>query len=346
MFSQSLKEAALNFIAEAPPAIQGQEGSKALFAVARRLVWDLNIPIDEAVSLILSHYNQRCIPIWSEQDIQRKCEDAAKPHPSRRPRGYLLDKLGDVDLSMKSIQPQTIAAPLPLKPAKGRRPESNYLYLSEDDALMVCRQETQWPGLSVQRNMFRFEGDYFKLDSWNRHEAENILYFYNDENHENYHVIQRIKKRNGEKKFFPFHWNPNELRYEPGYGILPRIPFFASSVKNAQLVFLVEGEKCAVELCRYLRERDALTPDVAVTCIPGGSRGWKSELVKWFVGKDVYIFPDNDAAGYDFVRRTREILDMAAKSIYCANWPDGTPKKWDIDDQIRKIQDWRQSHGK
>lgn len=59
-----------------PPSIQGQDGSRALWSVALKLVRKLELPIDTARDLILRHFNPLCVPPWSEQEVDHKLEDA------------------------------------------------------------------------------------------------------------------------------------------------------------------------------------------------------------------------------------------------------------------------------
>lgn len=59
-----------------PPAISGQGGSEALWAVALRGVRTYELPLEDCASIIGEVYNPRCSPEWSEAEIWHKLEDA------------------------------------------------------------------------------------------------------------------------------------------------------------------------------------------------------------------------------------------------------------------------------
>jgi hypothetical protein len=65
---------ARTYIAKMPGAISGAAGHDATFAVACKLV-GFGLSPDEAWLLLLE-YNQRCVPPWSEGELQHKLDDA------------------------------------------------------------------------------------------------------------------------------------------------------------------------------------------------------------------------------------------------------------------------------
>ena len=67
---------AVRYLQCAPAAIDGQQGSSALFRVCIYLVRTLELPLDTAHSLVEEFYNDRCEPAWSSQEIQHKLLDA------------------------------------------------------------------------------------------------------------------------------------------------------------------------------------------------------------------------------------------------------------------------------
>lgn len=70
-------EQARSYIAKMPPAIAGEHGHDALFSVANRIVVDFNIPAkSEAARRLITEYNDRCEPVWSADDLQRKLDEA------------------------------------------------------------------------------------------------------------------------------------------------------------------------------------------------------------------------------------------------------------------------------
>lgn len=73
-----------------PESIQGQDGSGSLWSVALRLVRKLELPLDVARELVLEHFNARCVPPWSAEEIEHKLEDAR--YRSDVPCGILTEK--------------------------------------------------------------------------------------------------------------------------------------------------------------------------------------------------------------------------------------------------------------
>lgn len=68
---------ARKYVEKMPPAISGQGGHDATFAVARKLVQDCELSDSEAWS-VLCEFNQRCVPPWSEKELQHKLKSAQK----------------------------------------------------------------------------------------------------------------------------------------------------------------------------------------------------------------------------------------------------------------------------
>lgn len=75
--STSVVNRARNYLATVPPAISGQGGSKATFRAACVLVKNFALSIDDALPL-LSEWNARCEPPWTESELLHKLNDAAK----------------------------------------------------------------------------------------------------------------------------------------------------------------------------------------------------------------------------------------------------------------------------
>lgn len=77
------------YIARMPQAISGAGGHDSLWDVALACVRGFRLSESEALALILSDYNPRCDPPWSEKEILHKVRDA-EAH-AQVPYGYLLD---------------------------------------------------------------------------------------------------------------------------------------------------------------------------------------------------------------------------------------------------------------
>src|ERR1035438_3065434 len=81
-------ERARRYIARCPVAISGQRGHDATFHVAA-VLWN-GFGLSEADTLtLLSEYNQRCVPPWSEAELVHKARSAAKARHDQA-RGHLL----------------------------------------------------------------------------------------------------------------------------------------------------------------------------------------------------------------------------------------------------------------
>lgn len=66
------------YLAKMEPAIQGANGSKALFRAACKLVGHFNLDPQDALQLLTAEYNPRCTPPWSERELEHKVADAMR----------------------------------------------------------------------------------------------------------------------------------------------------------------------------------------------------------------------------------------------------------------------------
>jgi hypothetical protein len=91
----SLVSRASAYVAAMPPAISGNHGSDATFAVAVALMHGFALPRAQAWPVMLE-FNARCEPPWSKKDLEHKLDGAAKVTRHSKPRGYLLGERGPV----------------------------------------------------------------------------------------------------------------------------------------------------------------------------------------------------------------------------------------------------------
>jgi len=85
----------LAYLDARPPAIQGQGGDSATFATACSLVHGFGIKPTEA-AILISDWNSRCVPPWSNAELQHKFNQADKSEDGRgRARGYLFARESD-----------------------------------------------------------------------------------------------------------------------------------------------------------------------------------------------------------------------------------------------------------
>ena len=80
-------ERASAFLQCVDPAVAGQQGDLQTFRVCCRLVRGFDLSDDEAVR-VLSEWNARCEPPWSERELRQKIANARKY--GREPQGGLL----------------------------------------------------------------------------------------------------------------------------------------------------------------------------------------------------------------------------------------------------------------
>ena len=111
-----------------------------------------------------------------------------------------------------------------------------------------------------------------------------------------------------------------------GLGGAAPVPFNLPAILKAQLVAVTEGEKDALNLSRL---------GMPATCNNGGAGHFKPELAKWFAGKHVAIFPDNDEPGRKHAVAVARILSAVAPSVRIVEIPE-LPLKGDVSDFIQR----------
>ena len=84
-------ERARGYVAKMPPAISGQGGHDATFAVAKAVIHDFALSEAEGWRILLE-YNERCSPPWSEQELRHKMESARNLTRAKRDRGALANR--------------------------------------------------------------------------------------------------------------------------------------------------------------------------------------------------------------------------------------------------------------
>jgi putative DNA primase/helicase len=100
--SDSVLEHAGKYVDAMPPAIAGENGSKATFAAACSLVLGFDLSPDAAFPILAERFNPRCAPPWSDAELRHKLDDANK---KPGPRGKLLEKSGEAKRERKRKEP-------------------------------------------------------------------------------------------------------------------------------------------------------------------------------------------------------------------------------------------------
>jgi putative DNA primase/helicase len=85
----TVEERAIAYLAELPPAISRQGGHDRTMYAARVVVWGFDLGPERGFHILWTHYNPRCQPEWSEEELRHKCAEADTV-PFDKPRGWLL----------------------------------------------------------------------------------------------------------------------------------------------------------------------------------------------------------------------------------------------------------------
>jgi hypothetical protein len=108
---------ARKYLCKLPPAVSGQGGHNATFHAACVLVLGFELGQSDALAL-LSEWNSKCSPPWSERDLEHKVHDAAK-RPGKR--GYLRN-VKPANWSKIEVPHYTQAAPAAAPQTPGAKP--------------------------------------------------------------------------------------------------------------------------------------------------------------------------------------------------------------------------------
>ena len=100
------------------------------------------------------------------------------------------------------------------------------------------------------------------------------------------------------------------------------MPYNLPAVLGEKLISIVEGEKD----CNRLTELGFVA-----TCNPGGAGKWPKSFAKWFAGKLIAIFPDNDDAGLEHAEMVARSLAGQVSALKIVSLP-GLPSKGDVSD--------------
>jgi len=190
-------------------------------------------------------------------------------------------------------------------------------------------RNAMFPHARLSSNFIDYEELYIGYDT--KHDSICILNRINDKAKTTFTIKHREK----------FEWNKEEKKFEDfrksGKWIgnfdatthLFPLDYYQEKSKEDETVFIVEGEKDALNLLSY---------DINVLTLGGAGTEWTNykEVVK---DKIVYIWFDNDNAGYKgAIKRYNELKDVA-KEIYIVLFyhiNSSLPKNYDISDFIKE----------
>lgn len=80
---------AINEVSKMPPAIQGDNGSRATIRAAIACIRGYCLPPQDALQVLMQYYNPRCKPRWAQWEMAHKVE-SAEENVSVVPWGYLM----------------------------------------------------------------------------------------------------------------------------------------------------------------------------------------------------------------------------------------------------------------
>ena len=324
-----LQERAIRYLSKMEPSVSGQNGHGKLFAAAVALVQGFGMEPEQAAELLLEYFNPRCSPAWNYNEILHKTESALKDFDGRKERGYLLSGTSFIDNT-----------PLPpiktfTKPETPKRITRFYREDRGDGSCWLMHKETVFPNGRTVWEEFIWNGFRYEVKGGaTGNVVENWVHLYDDGNGEPYQLVHRLKFADGRKMTPLHHYSQSEGRYIAGAGGLPKIPYNALKVKEAQFIRICEGEKNADSVSAYLQEEGLLDVDNAVTTF-GGAKVFNADMADWFIGKDVLIYSDNDDTGRLSAKGISDGLKDKARSVQIIDdWADWFPQKGDITDWI------------
>ncbi len=348
MKTYDLQARAKKYLGKMEPSIAGQRGHDKLFAAAVALVQGFGMEPDLAAELLITDFNPRCVPEWSHAEILHKAQSALKDYDGRKERGWLISGASSSEASIYSTRTtKTVESKKEQFSKTSEKSKPETWFYRQDVAngyFWRMTKEVVYPdGRTFETYYiwtgFRYENPkpYKPKNDVGRCVIEDWLHIYDDGDGMPYQLVHRLKFSNGQKITPVYSWSPKEKRYVAGAGNLPRIPYNAVQLKEAQFVRIVEGEKAADALSRYLYGKGLLTVDHVVTTF-GGAKCFNADMACWFVDKDILIYPDNDAAGMDAANRISNGLSGVARSIKIICWSDGFTYKGDIVDWLNSME--------
>jgi hypothetical protein len=147
---------------------------------------------------------------------------------------------------------------------------------------------------------------------------DRITYEYRDDFDEISFQVVRYGK--GHKNYLMRRPNPHGEGWIENADGCPELIYHLADVRQADIVFVTEGERDVTTIFGMRLWDDADAP-IAATCNPGGANNWKPEHAAFLKGKVVFICGDNDPPGRIYVDRVRKSLAEIAKEVVDVTLP-------------------------
>ncbi|MDP9113883.1 MAG: AAA family ATPase [Acidobacteriota bacterium] len=170
----------------------------------------------------------------------------------------------------------------------------------------------------AKQEVFRIVGK--PLPNWQERDIEATFDYTDETGKLLYQVVRKTGKRFSQRR--PVEGQEN--RWIWGLGSASPVPFRLPALLKAELAAIAEGEKDVLNLTRV---------GWTATCNNGGAGNFKPNLVPYFAGKHVAIFPDNDEPGRKHAEGVAKLLHPVAASVRIVEIPD-LPLKGDVSDYL------------
>ena len=109
-FDSSIVDRAIRYIEATPGAVSGSGGHSQTFVLTCTLIHGFCLGGAVVYSLLETHYNPKCEPPWSSNELQHKVESAIATPPNK-PSGWMLDSSDQRKQSSRVIDRKKIEVP-------------------------------------------------------------------------------------------------------------------------------------------------------------------------------------------------------------------------------------------
>jgi 5S rRNA maturation endonuclease (ribonuclease M5) len=159
------------------------------------------------------------------------------------------------------------------------------------------------------------------------------IYYYEDEKGSRvYKVVRKEYLKDGVRKKDFRMFSKTDSGWVPGLKDVKRylykLPQVLKAIAEGEVIFLVEGEKCADQIADL---------GLIGTTSTGGAGSWSAhskEFVPYLKGAAVVVLPDNDESGRRYAQSIVKSLTGAAASVKVLELPN-LPPKGDVVDWVR-----------
>lgn len=281
---------------------------------------------------------------YSFSDARMKFEGIDAAELTRRlvNEGYSDDKpKGKQTSSFAVRQAQTSAKP---KPEQKKDYQFPYKTRLDEDSLYIEYIKPDLPGVVKQgerliqddRMPNVYIGKLTGTDTEGNALIEHFAFRYDTADGSPASLTYRVKSQGKDKDFRQYSFNSDSGTFTFGKVKNKRL-FNEQSVQDAHSVFYVEGEKCAYHLYRFFLEHGINGVGVVTS---GSSDEFNAGIIREVLGgKSVFVFPDNDAPGFEHAAKVKRALQPTGSAVQVWKWSDDTKEKDDISDFLAKYSE-------